>query len=186
MWYAATITTPAAAEPVSLAEAKAHVRVDHSDDDTLLGVVIAAARAHIEKYCGQRFAGQTLTAKCDDFADFARLEDGPINSITSVVYLDENGDSQTLSTDVYELRVDGIEAAIVLKYNQTWPVIRLGSQITVVMAAGHASAPADVKAAMLLLIGHLYEHREAVAMGETLAVLPMGVDALLCNHRRGV
>lgn len=184
MWYAATITTPASAEPVSLAEAKAHLRVDHTDEDTPIGVVIAAARAHIEKYCGQRFAGQTLTAKCDSFSDFARLEDGPINSITSVVYLDENGDSQTLSTDVYELRADGIEASIVLKYEQTWPAIRLGSQITVVMVAGHSSAPADVKAAMLLLIGHLYANRESVA--EPLAVLPMGVDALLCNHRRGV
>jgi uncharacterized phiE125 gp8 family phage protein len=182
MWYGATIATPATDPIVTDVEAKAQLRVDHSDEDTLIGSIRQAACAHVELYCGVRFNSQTLTLKCDAFADFARLPEGPIASITSITYVDVDGATQTLATSVYELRADGYEAAIVLKFNQSWPTPRVGSQITVTAVAGAAAAPADVKAATLLLIGHLYANREAA--GEALAVIPMGVDALLANHRR--
>ena len=184
MWYGATIATPASDKIVTDAEAKAHLRVDHEDENSLIGALRDAACNHVELYCGVRFNTQTLTLKCDAFSDFARLPEGPIASISSISYLDTDGASQTLAGTVYELRANGYESAIVLKYNQAWPFIRPGSQITVTAVAGAAAAPADVKAATLLLIGHLYQNREAAA--EALAVLPMGVDALLANHRRGV
>lgn len=183
MWYAATVTTAASTEPISPDIAKQHARVDHTDDDQVFSVLIPAVRAHVEKYTGLRFGAQTLTAKCDGFSDFARLPDAPAVSITSISYIDTDGATQTLSTDVYELRVDGYEAAIVLKYNQTWPSTRPGSQITVVMVVG-VTTPADIKAAMLLLITHLYQNRQAVVTDENPIVLPMAVTDLLSNHRR--
>jgi uncharacterized phiE125 gp8 family phage protein len=186
MWYTATVSAAAASEPVTSSEAKAHLRVDHSDEDTKIAALIAAASRHVEKYCGVRFITQTIVMKCDSFDDFSRLADGPVASITSITYLDSDGATQTLSTDVYELRLDGYEAAIILKYSQSWPTTRLGSQITVTAVVGAAAAPDDVKAAILLLIGTLYDNRAGVTVGEMPAVLPMGVDALLCNHRRGV
>jgi uncharacterized phiE125 gp8 family phage protein len=184
MWYASTVATPASDPIVTSAEAKLHAKIEDDADDSEVDLLLAAAAAHIEKYCGARFMAQTLTLKCDAFADFARLPDGPIASISSITYLDTDGATQTLSGTVYELRANGYEAAIVLKYNQVWPFVRPGSQITVTAVAGAASAPADVKAAALLLFGHLYKNREAV--GEALEAVPMGVDALLSNHRRGV
>uniref|UniRef100_UPI0037C099FF head-tail connector protein n=1 Tax=Flavobacterium sp. TaxID=239 RepID=UPI0037C099FF len=159
MWYPAAVAAPAT-EPVTLSQAKAHVRVDHSDDDTLLTATIKAARAHIEAACAVRFAPRTgVTMRCDGFADLARLPEAPVTSITSITYLDTAGASQTLATTVYELRADGIDAGIVLKPNQTWPAIQTGSRITVTAAIGYATVPEDAYHAMLMLIGHFYENR---------------------------
>lgn len=188
MWYPATITTPATAEPVTRAQAKeqCNVDVDDKDDDALLDRLIAAARNHVEKYCSSRFAAQTVTIKCDCFADMARLPEAPVASITSISYVDTSGADQTLAASVYELRADGLEAAVVLKYNQTWPAIRPGSRITTVAVVGYAAAPEAVTHAMLGLVAHWFENREAVVIGETSTAIDMFIDALLCNHRRGM
>lgn len=185
MWYPATISVAAEAEPVTASLAKAHLRVDHSDDDTIIAAYIASARAHVERYCGARFASQTLVVKCDGFDDFARLSEAPVTSVSSVAYVDTDGTTQTLSTDVYELRADGLETSIALKYEQTWPAIRTGSRITVTLVAGYATAPETVKQAMLLLIAAWYENREAGPAGELAhPYVPPAFDALLANERR--
>lgn len=186
MWYPATVAAPGT-EPITLTQAKAQLRVDGSDEDTILAALIAAARAHLESSCGVRFAARTgATMKCDAFADLARLPEAPVTSITSITYIDTDGAAQTLSTDVYELRADGVEAAVVLKYNQSWPAIQLGSRITVTAAIGYSTAPSDITHAMLMLTSHFYDNRSAVAVGETAAEFPFAVNALICNHRRGV
>lgn len=186
MWYPATITLPAAAEPITTAEAKAHLRVDHSAEDSLIAGLVSAARAHVEAYCSIRFGTQTIAVKCDHFDDLARLPDAPVQSITSIAYVDTAGDSQTLSNTVYELRSDGIEAGVVLKYDQRWPTPRPGSRITVTAVVGFTATPADIKQALLLIVGHLHANREAVVTGTIATELPLGVDSLLANHRRGV
>lgn len=186
MWYPATVAAPTT-EPVTLAQAKAQARVDGSDEDAGIIAAIAAARAHIEKACGVRFASRSgVVMKCDGFADLARLPEAPVSAIASITYLDTAGASQTLSTDVYELRADGIEAAVVLKYNQTWPAIQPGSRITVTATVGYAATPEDITLAMLMLVSQYYDNRNAVVIGETAAELPFAVNALICNHRRGV
>jgi uncharacterized phiE125 gp8 family phage protein len=186
MWYPASILAPAT-EPVTLAQAKSHLRVDHSDDDTLIAGLIKAARAHLEAACAVRLSARTgVTFKCDGFADFARLPEAPLTAVTSIVYFDQTGTSQTLSSTVYELRSDGLDASIVLKPDQSWPAVQVGSRITVTATVGYQTAPEDLSHALLLLVGHLYESRSAVSMGETGAELPLGVNALISNHRRGV
>lgn len=186
MWYPAAITTAATAEPVTLAQVKEQSRIDHADDDTKLERLITAARAHVEKRCAVRFASQTVTVKCDCFDDMARLPEAPVSSITSISYVDTAGATQVLATSVYELRADGIEAAVVLKYNQTWPAIQPGSRITVVAVVGYATAPADVAHSILLLVSHWLENAEPVSIGESVSAIDMMIDPLLCNHRRGV
>lgn len=186
MWYPAAVAAPAT-EPVTLTQAKAHCRVDHDDNDTLITALIKSARAHIEAACAVRFAARTgATFKCDGFSDMARLPEAPVSSITSITYLDTDGASQTLSTNVYELRADGIDAGIVLKSNQSWPAIQVGSRITVTAALGYSTAPEDIYHALLMLIAHWYESRSTVAVGESGMELPFAVNALICNHRRGV
>jgi uncharacterized phiE125 gp8 family phage protein len=189
MWYPASIETAAVAEPVSWDEAEAHLRLDgDTTEQTLVNRLIAAARAHVEAYTGTRLASQTVAVKCDSFADMARLPEAPVQSVTSIEYVNTAGTAQTLSTDVYELRAEGIEAAIVRKYNQVWPAIRPGSRITLTAVVGYATAPQDVRHAMLLLVGAWYENREQTVIGTIAANLPsaLGADALLANHRRGI
>lgn len=180
-WYPHTVTAAAGSEPVTAAEAKSQTRVDGTADDTALGIYIAAARAHVEAYCGTPLVSRTITAKCDSFDDFALFPVVPLASVSSVAYVDGAGDAQTLSTSVYEVRSDGLTASLALKSGQSWPTIQTGSRITVTASVGYSSIPADVKHAMLLLIGHWFANREAA--GEQLSSIPHGVDELLANHR---
>jgi uncharacterized phiE125 gp8 family phage protein len=180
MWYPTKITIPATSEPVTTADAKRRLRIDFSDDDADIDLMIESARDHAEKYCNTRFATQTVEMKCDGFCDLERLPEAPISSITSISYVDTDGATQTLATSVYELRNDGLEAAIVTKYGQQWPAIQPGSRITVTAVVGYAEAPAAVKHAILLFIADAYEVRENAKIDDWTAF-----DALLTNFRRG-
>lgn len=186
MWYPAAITVAAGAEPVSLAQARTQCGITADDTyfDPRLTINIAAARSHCEKRNGVRYASQTVAIKCDGFADFTWLPEAPVTSIASITYVDTAGAAQTLSTDVYELRADGYEASIALKFGQTWPAIQAGSRVTVTAVVGFAAAPGDVLLAMLQLISHWFEHSDAVNIGNIVQEIPHSVDALLCNHRR--
>lgn len=181
MWYPALVTVAATAEPVSLVEAKRHVHAeDFVDDDSQISMLVASARNHVEKYCNTRFATQTITVKCDCFGDMARPSEAPVQSVTSIVYIDTDGVTQTLATSVYELRADGLESAISLKYGQTWPTIQPNSRITLTAVVGYAEVPPAVKHAILLFLAGGYEMRENSA-----AAVWTTFDCLLSNFRRG-
>jgi uncharacterized phiE125 gp8 family phage protein len=181
MWYPATITAEASNEPVTLTEAKRQIRAeDFTDDDGHLQFLITVARDHAEKYCNTRFATQTVAVKCDSFADMCRLPEAPVTSVTSISYVDTTGATQTLATSVYELRADGLESSITLKYGQQWPTIQSRSRITVTAVVGYAIAPPAVKNAILLNIADRYANRETARDDNWTAF-----DSLLCNYRRG-
>ncbi|PBB94965.1 head-tail connector protein [Mesorhizobium sp. WSM3862] len=174
MWYPATVTTPAANEPVSLVEAKRQVRIDFEDDDEYLTDLISVARSHAEKYCNVYLAPQTVAAKADDWCDFRHLPVGPAQSVTSIAYVDSTGNPQTLAGTVYELRND----AIVLKYGQNWPAIHPGSLITLTVAVGTADVQPAIKHAILVRVADLYESRESQDDSKWTTF-----DSLLSNHR---
>lgn len=180
-------TVAPASTPVSLAEAKAHLRVDHSDDDTLITGLIAAATDHLDGYTGilgRAIITQTWRQDFDCFPAKLCLPLHPVASISSVTYYDGDNAQQTLSTDVYELLKDGAGAYVARKADQTWPGTRnRAAAVSVTFVAGEAAAPAAIKAAILLTVGHLYENREAAAEG-SFAALPLAVDALIAPYRR--
>lgn len=187
MWYPQTVTVAPASEPVTLAEAKAQCRVDGTDEDTQIGGLISAAREYVENYTGTAIVSRTITVKCDHFDDFEMVPALPLRTVSSVAYVDEAGASQTLATDVYEVRSDGLEASIVLKFGKSWPVIQKGSRITVTASIGYASVPPALKHAILLVVGDWYRSREDTTIGVGITQtpsLPHGVAALLANFRR--
>ena len=181
MWYAATVTSGPSSEPITLATLKAHLRIDSDDENSLLNTYITAARSYIESYCGTPLVSRSVTFKCDCFADFSYISVVPLISISGVTYVDAAGDTQTLSTSVYEVRSDGLTASIELKYGQSWPSIQSGSRITVVGSVGYSTVPEAITAALLLLIAHWYENRETA--GATMVEAPHSVTSLLVNHR---
>jgi len=179
MWYPAVVTDEADVEPVTLPEAKKQVHAEyHTDDDAYLTSLISASRDHAERYTGTRIAEQIVTLKCDGFDDFCTVPEAPLQSVT-VSYVDTAGATQTLADTVYELRADGLESAIVLKYGQTWPAIQSGSRISVVAVAGYEAVPSALKHALLLFISDAFEQREPAASG-----VRSTFDDLLSNFRR--
>jgi len=154
MWYPASVTTAPATEPVTVAQAKQQCGVASSDksDNDAFGRLIATERSYVEKYCGIKIVTQAVTLKCDNFCNFERIPAAPIQSITSITYVDVDGVSQTLDTSVYEVRADGLETSIVLQFGKSWPTIQRGSRIVVVAVVGFTDIPSELESAILLRI----------------------------------
>lgn len=193
MRYSVTTSVEPPAEPVSRAEAKLHLRVDTDDtaQDTLIDALIQGAREWCENYTRRSFVRRTLQLRVDCFPSHIRLPRGPVASVSSVAYIDSNGDSATLAADQYQVDTYSTPARIVPAFGVVWPSVDAGvvNGVTVTYVAGYApgdtsptdhaeNVPAGAKAAILLLIGHLYENREQVGM-QQLHEVPFGVRALL-------
>jgi uncharacterized phiE125 gp8 family phage protein len=180
MFYPPSITTPPGSEPITLADAKIWGRFDTSDDDTRITGALTAARAYVESFTGTYLIAQTVTIKCDKFSDAVNsIPLAPVASISSITYVDTSGNSQTLSTDIYEVRTDGLETALALKFGQVWPSTQDGSRITIVAGCGYATGtipPPVLQAIRLLTIAEVDGARD----GATSAA----VDMLLANYRR--
>lgn len=181
-------TAEPASPAVSTSDAKAHLRVTSSDEDTLIGTIVEAAVRHVEDVCGRALFTQTWTATFDGFPDGELvLPRPPVASITSVSYVDEDGATQTLASNAYEKDLGSEPACLWPVYGTTWPATRAQrGSVTVVYVAGVASTssiPKPIRQAILLLVGHLYENREAVNIGNIVTTMPMAVDALLAPYR---
>lgn len=188
-------------EPVSLVEAKAHCNVDINDDDGLIAGYILTARQHLEVHTRRAFATQTWDLTIDDGWPVMRvngcwrnrivLPRPPVQSVTSISYIDGDGATQVLASDQYKLaKADTGEWFIEPAYGVTWPTVRREmAAITVRFVAGYGSGtglepfPEPLRQAMLLLTGHYYESREAVIVGIAAAELPLGVASLVFPFR---
>lgn len=181
------ITAPTQ-DPVSLAEARAQCKVEVSEDDVLIVGYLLAARQYVETYTRRALITQTWDQAADDFGTEIVLRKPPVQSVTSVKYLDESGIEQTLATDQYRLIVrDTGESVVIPAYNVTWPAPRpVEMAVTVRFVAGYGSSPSaipeTIRQAILLLVAHWYKNREMSAAAN-LSEIPMGVDALLFPHR---
>lgn len=188
MWGPAVVTVAPAAEPLTRADAKAHLTYEDTDKDTLIDSYSATARAMVEAMTGTRLYTQTVSIKTDDWADLAHLPIAPVQSITSITHTDTDGVSQTLATTVYEARLDRLEPGVVLKYGQSWPNSRPGSLVTVTAVVGYGVAgaqPPDVMHAVKVVLADLFAFRESAQIGSIATSIPSmaTVDALLANHR---
>lgn len=177
--------------PVSLAEAKAHLRVYGSEDDGLIVSYLLAAVQKAERDTNLLLASQTWELTLDRFpaetgsaAGELRIPRAPVQSITSITYVDSAGATQTVTSTDYVLDKDVQPARVVPAFGKVWPTPRVqASAVTVRFVAGHTQIPEPIRAAILLIVGHLYENREAVIVGQAPSELPMGVEALLYPYR---
>jgi uncharacterized phiE125 gp8 family phage protein len=183
---ASKLITAPATEPVTVAEAKAHLRVDSADDDALITALIVAARQGAEHITGRALMPQTWELALDGFKDVIGLQKAPLTSITSIKYLDTAGALQTMSASDYLLDSHSEPARVMPAYGTSWPSTRdQANAVLIRFIAGYADAatvPQEIKQWMLLRIGMLYENRESVATGVTLTELPF-VDRLLDAYK---
>jgi uncharacterized phiE125 gp8 family phage protein len=174
--------TEAECEPVTIAEVKNDVRVDFPDDDGIIDDSIQAARQYIEEQLlWKALITQTCIDKFNCFGGQFELAWQPVQSITSVEYVDGNGDSQTLSTDVYELANRNGAGIVRLKESQVWPVAQFHEDVvTITYVAGFGDDPSDVpisiRKAIRVLAGAWYLTPDG-SMG-----VPLQVDSLLSGQ----
>jgi uncharacterized phiE125 gp8 family phage protein len=183
---------------VSLDEAKAHLRLEVGSpgvDDGLITAYLAAACAHIDGpagWLGRAIGVQTLEYRRDAFCETIPLPFPPLIDVVSVKYLDVDGIEQTVTSTDYA--VTG-PATLRTAYDVSWPSPRTyADAVRIRYRAGYvadpladplvAAVPAPIKAAVLLMVGDLYENRETVAEGAPAPVeMSMTVERLLSPYR---
>jgi uncharacterized phiE125 gp8 family phage protein len=182
------VITAVATEPVTLTQAKLHLKVDDTADNDLITALITMAREMAEHYTSTALAPQTLELALDDFPhdgthDAIRLPRGPATSITSVKYTDTDGAEQTITGTAYALSLYGKATDLAPTYGNEWPSTQdVPDAVRVRYVAGPTTAPKAAYAAMLILIAHLYEQRGGED-ARTAAEMPTAARALLDTIR---
>lgn len=197
---------------VTLAQAKAHLRISWNDEDDYITQVIAASRAVIEGPNGAgicltpqtwrlsldifpgsiRHAGRASHAVGYEMGNIyseIRIPLGPVTQITSITYKDQDNNDQTVAD--FRVDYDTAPCRIWPARDQAWPIVLYEpGAVKVEFTAGFGDTPADLGWAMLLLISHFYEHREAVVgvldRSITPTEFPFGVTAILDRYRVGM
>lgn len=178
----------APSESVSVADAKAYLRVDISDDDALIGNLIVAARQWMEEHTHRAVGTQTWDFTWDRFPAGNRPIEAPLSplqSVTHLKYVDVDGVLQTLTTNDYRVIVDGDHGLVYPAYDTDWPDWRLDTPDAVRMRAvvGYATVPQLMKQGMLWLVAHMYEMREPVITAPNVHEVPMGVQRVINTYR---
>lgn len=184
--------TPPSATPLALADVKAHLNIDFDADDTLLGALIQAATDHLDGWSGvlgRCLVTQTWRQSFEEFTGRTlRLPFPGAASITSVTYQDADDATQTVAPESYALKEDALGAYLFFAESFTVPeTFYRPDAVSVTFTAGYGAAdavPQAIKQAMLLLIGHWYENREAVNIGNIPTEIPMAMNALIAPYRR--
>jgi uncharacterized phiE125 gp8 family phage protein len=199
------LITPAAEEPVSLAEAKRHLRVESADDDALIGSLISAARQAAETLTGRQFVTARWKLVLDSFpgpslmgvpaglpfslpGHAILLPKCPVQSVFAIRYRDMAGTTQTMPRADYTVDTACEPARVTPVFGSAWPVSlpQIGA-VTLVFAAGYgdaASVPAGIKSWIKLRVGSLYAHREEVALLASGKIESLSfIDGLLDPYR---
>lgn len=196
-----TRQTPPAVEPVTVAEAKAHLRVDTSDDDTYIGTLITAAREWCEQYLDRTLIHTQWAMRLHRFPtdstypiDLPRppvVSSGTATAV-SVTYTSESGSTATLSTAQYRVQRLETPGRITTLYSGTWPAALEDNDAVIVQwwagyGSSGSSVPAAIRHAILMLVGHWYDsaRQATVSTGAVPQEVPFGVASLLDSQRWG-
>ena len=183
----AIITAPNS-EPITLAEAKTNLRVYNSLENTLIEGLISAARKVVEDYSWRPIMTQTIDVLFDknDVTEILLINKQPIQSITSVKYVDANGIEQTLAPNT-DYVTDLLSQVGRVKLNTIPPMKDTLNALKIRVVCGYANAAAVPKsyiAAMHLIIAHLYENRQQ-AQSQSLSTIPLNAfDLINFDHNR--
>lgn len=177
-------------EPLTVDEVRSHIRDYDTVDNAQLTGFIESARHYIESFLGRQLITATYKLYLDAFPSEIELPMPPLQSVTSIQYIDTEGAEQTLAASVYQYDTDSQPGRIKLDYAQSWPSTRGGDYdtVTVTFVAGYGDAATDVPPsilqAMRLLVASYAEMREEIVVGAGVNVVPTNnVDALLWQNR---
>ena len=184
-------TSAPSVEAVTTSDQKDWMRVDSSDEDTLIGSLAAAARAWFEMATNKQCITASWTYKITNFdGDEIVLPISPLQSITSIKYYDNADVQQTWSSDQYTVDTASTPGRVRPASGYDWPSDLRGynNDIEIIFVAGYGDAASDVPdgmiAAIKLLAANWFENREANSP-ISLSPVPMALEALTQQYRDG-
>jgi uncharacterized phiE125 gp8 family phage protein len=183
-WSRLSLVTAATTPVATTEEAKRHMNIFHADDDSLVDLYVAAATEFIEgpNGIGVALRQQTWRLSLDCFPAEIRIPLGPVTGVSAVKYTDAVGEEHNVTE--FRLDKDAQPARLLPAAGSSWPAANAPGAVKVEFTCGYTEPPFILKAAVLLLAGHLYLNREAVGDG-SLRELPFGVERILEHYRVG-
>lgn len=191
------IITAPVSEPVTLEEAKSHLKVTSGDEDTLIENLITTARQYSENFTRRALASAVFELVLDNFPSGSNeaivLPRPPLEEVASIRYKDSDGNETVWGSEnyiVYSSEPAEIYPAYGVYYPNFTPYPK--GAVKVRYTAGYRTSgddpnliiPKAIKQAMLLIIGDWYENREALlSKGHIPKTIPFGVEALLTPYR---
>lgn len=194
-----TRQTPPAVEPVTVAEAKAHCRIDTSTDDAYVGTLITAAREWVESYLDRSLVNTQWVMRLDKFPDDGTMDvdlprppmvaSGTATAV-SVTFTSEVGTTSTYSTASYRVDRLATPGSVKTLYGQAWPPHRMDDNaVSITWWGGYgstgASVPAAIRHAILMLVAYWYDSRSTVLVGSISKQLEFAVESLLSSQKWG-
>lgn len=170
-----------ATDIVTLNQAKEHLRVDGTNDDTYITALLSAAVNYIEEETGRDFVSKTWEEVLNGFPSYKiELAKPPLDEITSITYVDENGDSQVLPTNKYESFSPHYMPGFIIPKG-AYPQTASNNEGAVVIRYTTGSTHDLAKHAVKLLVAHWYENREAEIVGTISSPIKIAGLDRLCN-----
>lgn len=180
-------TVEPAAEPVTLVEAKAHLRVSHNSEDELIGALIRAARDDVEKSAGLALIDQSWRLTLDRLpaSATALLMRHPVKAVLSATVFDADGGAALIDPADYAL--DSLSRPARLHFRTLPSPVRSMNGIEIDFTADFGEAGTDVpdllKRAILVLVAHWYEFRGVYDAGDQPVGYPQGYDRMISTYR---
>ena len=185
----ALITKPAL-EPVTLSEAKSHLRVESTDEDALIGELIEVARGYVERIVGIQLITQSWRQyeDCWPLTKCLNLKVRPVQSVSSITIYAADGTPTVISPIDYQLDNISDLPRLYLEEHPSPGQTLNGIEIDIIAGFGDTGidVPDTLKRAILLLVAHWYEFRGAVSPRDQPVSIPPGFDALISLHKRMV
>lgn len=184
MHYSLKQTTAPTEEPITEAEAFAQLRLDEDDGGILVPSMIGSAREMSEEFTRRQLVTATFTMKLDVFPVDTTIDvpKPPLQSVTSIEYVDQNGDTQTLASNKYVVDTNSDPGRITLNSTESWPATNDQiDAVTIIFVAGYGAAsavPFIFKNAIRLMMTHSWENR-----GEVEVEMPDAIKSLLWMKR---
>ncbi len=186
---ALVMTSGPATEPITVDEAKAHLRVDDTAEDILITSLVLTSRLHIESALGLAMITQNWRLLLDKWPRDRRVHFPlrPVQTVSEVRVLASDGTPTVVSSDNYIVDVASTPARLVPQQTG-WPAPgRPANGIEIDFVAGFGTnstdVPAPLRHALLLLVAHWYEHRDPIEIGSPDVAIPPGVSRLLKPYR---
>lgn len=183
-------------EPVTLAEARAHLRLDgevgdNPLEDAAVASLITAARQAAEEFTARIFTAALYELRVDAFAAKIEFPVAPVRMITAITYIDPAGTSQIFEEDQYWFHDHSDEPALLAMPDMLYPAtLAMPGVVRITFTGGYdedSPIPRAVVQAILLIIGHLYENRQDVVTSDKEPfAMPMGSKAILWPYRRSL